>query len=56
MNAAEERWKNLPSPVQLQTPLNVALMVSPIFLLGNRLLPQVNVGKPLLLAVSKAGS
>lgn len=54
MNVDEKRWNNLPSLAQFQTPLHVALMVSPVFLLGNRSLPTINVSKSLLLEVSKA--
>jgi hypothetical protein len=52
MDVSEKRWKMLPSLAQLQTPLHIALMVSPIFLLGNRSFPTIHMSKSLLLEVS----
>jgi hypothetical protein len=37
---------------QLQTPLSVALGISPLFLLGNRMLSNISMGKPKILEVS----
>jgi hypothetical protein len=42
------------SPEKLQTPLSVALGISPLFLLGNRLLANVSLGKPKIVEVSVA--
>ena len=39
------------SPEKLQTPLNVALAISPLFLLGSRQLANLSMGKPRLLHV-----
>jgi hypothetical protein len=39
------------SPEKLQTPLNVALAISPLFLLGTRQLANLSMGKPKLLYV-----
>lgn len=40
------------APEKLQTPLNVALGISPLFLLGTRWLANVSIGKPRIIDVS----
>jgi hypothetical protein len=52
MDMSEKRWKMLPSLAQLQTPLHIVLMVSPIFLLGNWCFMTIHAGKSLLLEIS----
>lgn len=42
------------SPEKLQTPLNVVLGISPLFLLGGRQLANLSMGKPKLLQVRTA--
>jgi hypothetical protein len=39
------------SPERLQTPLNVALGVSPLFLLGPRMLANISLGKRKIVSV-----
>jgi hypothetical protein len=39
------------SPEKLQTPLNMVLGLSPLFLLGNRWLSNVSIGKPKIIDV-----
>lgn len=39
------------APEKLQTPLNVALGISPLFLLGTRWLANISIGKPKIIAV-----